>query len=151
MINSRRSPADSAATSISNYQPSKIQGPAPTATHTCTATRQLSNQSQLIVSAATRERKNSSPSVQLGICRTHSKTATTIKSESGSQEQRSKIQSRHQLDNIRTSAGKQHQHSATLNRMQRHRYTSIIGATAIRNYHHFHEKSTSTLDSHLPD
>ncbi|GMH04976.1 hypothetical protein Nepgr_006816 [Nepenthes gracilis] len=39
-------------------------------------------------------------------------------SEGGSQEQRSEIQSRHKLDNIKTSVRKQHQQSATLDRMQ---------------------------------
>ncbi|GMH32000.1 hypothetical protein Nepgr_033844 [Nepenthes gracilis] len=40
LISSWGSPAESATASISNYQPSKIYGPAPTATHTGASTYQ---------------------------------------------------------------------------------------------------------------
>ncbi|GMH13947.1 hypothetical protein Nepgr_015788 [Nepenthes gracilis] len=42
--------------------------------------------------------------------------------DGGSQKQRAKIQCRQQLDNIRVSASKQHQHCATLNREQQPLY-----------------------------
>ncbi|GMH30425.1 hypothetical protein Nepgr_032268 [Nepenthes gracilis] len=99
------------------------------------------NQSRLIVTAATRGRNNS--------ILQYSKTVTPS-SASITQKQRSKIQMHHQLDNIRPSVRKQHQHCATLHRMQQHQYTSIFRSNCLCNYYNSPEKSTSTLDSFLP-